>query len=76
LLGAEPLNARFGIEGQGQLVCGSFMDYAMPRAGDFTGFTVAFEEVLCSPIRWASKVSAKRERWRVRGRSSTPFSRH
>ena len=31
----------------GQLLSGSFMDYAMPRAGDLPGFDVAFEEVPC-----------------------------
>ncbi len=31
----------------GQLVSGSFMDYAMPRAGDVPSFSVAFEEVPC-----------------------------
>ena len=29
----------------GQLIAGSFMDYAMPRADDFPDFAVAFHEV-------------------------------
>jgi aerobic carbon-monoxide dehydrogenase large subunit len=31
----------------GQLVTGSYMDYAMPRADDFPAFTLDFNEVLC-----------------------------
>jgi aerobic carbon-monoxide dehydrogenase large subunit len=31
----------------GQLVTGSYMDYAMPRADNFPGFTLEFNEVLC-----------------------------
>jgi carbon-monoxide dehydrogenase large subunit len=33
--------------GSGQLVAGSFMDYAMPRASDFPPFAVALEEIPC-----------------------------
>jgi carbon-monoxide dehydrogenase large subunit len=33
-------------DGDGQLLSGSFMDYAMPRAGDFPRFDVSFE---CRP---------------------------
>jgi carbon-monoxide dehydrogenase large subunit len=32
----------------GQLLTGSFMDYAMPRAGDVPGFSFAYNEVPCS----------------------------
>jgi len=34
--------------GSGQLLTGSFMDYAMPRAADFPGFAVAFQGVPCA----------------------------
>jgi len=33
--------------GSGQLLSGSFMDYAMPRADDMPDFAVGFEEVPC-----------------------------
>ncbi len=32
----------------GQLLSGSFLDYAMPRAGDFPDFVTAFEEIRCT----------------------------
>ncbi len=32
----------------GQLVTGSFMDYAMPRAGDIPNFTISFNNVPCT----------------------------
>jgi aerobic carbon-monoxide dehydrogenase large subunit len=32
----------------GQLLSGSFMDYAMPRAGDLPSFATAFEEIACT----------------------------
>jgi aerobic carbon-monoxide dehydrogenase large subunit len=32
----------------GQLVTGSFMDYAMPRAGDIPSFTISFNNVPCT----------------------------
>jgi len=32
----------------GQLLSGSFMDYAMPRAGDVPDIAVSFNEVLCT----------------------------
>ncbi|HVA12344.1 MAG TPA: xanthine dehydrogenase family protein molybdopterin-binding subunit [Stellaceae bacterium] len=35
-------------DASGQLLSGSFMDYAMPRAGDFPGFAVHFHNVPCA----------------------------
>ncbi len=35
-------------DGQGQLVTGSFMDYAMPRADNFPRMTVGTEVTLCT----------------------------
>ena len=34
--------------GSGQLLSGSFQDYAMPRADDFSGFDVTFHNVPCA----------------------------
>ncbi len=40
-------DARFEA-GSGQLLSGSFMDYAMPRADDFPGFAIEFHNVPCT----------------------------
>ncbi len=40
-------NAAFDPE-SGQLLTGSFMDYAMPRAGDFPDFEIEFNNVPCA----------------------------
>ena len=34
----------FGYDADGQLLSGSFMDYAMPRAGDLPSFELVFQE--------------------------------
>jgi carbon-monoxide dehydrogenase large subunit len=39
------LMENIAYDGSGQLVSGSFMDYAMPRAGDFCAFTLGENEV-------------------------------
>ena len=46
-------------EGNGQLVTGSFMDYAMPRADDMPPIRDALSACRRRPIRSASRASAK-----------------
>jgi carbon-monoxide dehydrogenase large subunit len=41
----QALMERCFYDGQGQLLSGSFMDYAMPHAADFPGFVTALSEV-------------------------------
>jgi carbon-monoxide dehydrogenase large subunit len=51
----------------GQLLTGSFMDYAMPRADNFSDFDLSYNEVLCKTSPIASKVMANpARRGRVR----------
>jgi carbon-monoxide dehydrogenase large subunit len=44
----QALLERIVVDGQGQVLTGSFMDYAMPRADDFPEFVVAFNEEPCT----------------------------
>ena len=44
---------------RGQMLIGSFMDYAMPRAAAMPNVECALEEVPARPIRSASRASAK-----------------
>ena len=53
----------------GQLLTGSYMDYAMPRADDLPSFKVGTRETPARTIRWASKAAAKRARSARRRRS-------
>ena len=48
----------------GQLITGSFMDYAMPRATTFPDLLQRSSTIACRPrpIRWAPRVSANRAR--------------
>jgi len=39
----------------GQLLTGSFMDYAMPRADDFCDFNLSYNEVLCTTTPYGVK---------------------
>jgi aerobic carbon-monoxide dehydrogenase large subunit len=41
----QALFENIAYDPSGQLLSGSFMDYAMPRAGDFCGFTLGENEV-------------------------------
>ena len=43
----------------GQLLAGSFMDYAMPHAADMPSMHVATVEVPCKTIRSASRAAAR-----------------
>ena len=43
----------------GQLLTGSFMDYAMPRADDFCAFDISPIRSRPRPTRWASRASGE-----------------
>ena len=45
----QALLERIAYDEQGQLLSGSFIDYAMPLAVDLPGFTVAFDETCPAP---------------------------
>ena len=55
----------------GQLLTGSFMDYAIPRAIDFPRFELTPPSRRRRSTRWAQKASARPARW-ARRRASSP----
>ena len=57
---------------QGQLLTGSLMDYAIPRADSFPHFRPPRPKRRRRSIRWASRASAKRRRSARRQPSSMP----
>ena len=46
-------------EDSGQMLSGSFLDYAMPRAQDVPPFAVGMHDFPVAPIRSASKAPAR-----------------
>ena len=60
--------------GSGQLISGSFMDYALPRAADLPFFATAITEVRPRPTRWGLAAAAKAALPRRSASSSMPSS--
>ncbi len=58
----------------GQLLTGSFTDYAMPHAADFPRFRSALRPVPTRPTRWASRAARRPARSACRPPSSPPSS--
>ena len=55
----QALMERIVYDGNGQLLSGSFMDYAMPHADDFPCFVTALSEVPSTTIRSACAAAAR-----------------
>ena len=51
----------------GQLLTGSFMDYAMPRADDFPSSSSAMSARPAPTTRWAPRAAARRGHWLATG---------